>query len=138
MAGVVAGAGAGFHRMSLKTQRRSSGKNKSCEAANDHHLRRAPARLPSVSSLAGRLLLLLAMEFLGVLVLETESLGWQRLGRQRIGESLGAPEIVIYGTGEEVVAGDHGAYPKKFGKWRDSPNRTVAESFGIQAESYSV
>jgi hypothetical protein len=25
MAGVVAGAGAGFHRMSLKTQRRSSG-----------------------------------------------------------------------------------------------------------------
>jgi hypothetical protein len=78
------------------------------------------------------------MEFLGVLVLETENLGWQRLRRQRIGESLGAPEILIYGTGEEVVAGDHGAYPKKFGKWGDSPNRTVAESFGIQAESYSV
>jgi hypothetical protein len=52
-----------------------------CEEANDHHLRRAPARLPSASLLAGRLLLLFAMEFLGVLVLETESLGWQRLGR---------------------------------------------------------
>jgi hypothetical protein len=80
MAGVVAGAGAGFYRMSLKTQRRSSGMKK----ADDHHLRRAPARLPSASSLARRLLLLFAMEFLGVLVLETEVLGWQRLGRQRI------------------------------------------------------
>jgi hypothetical protein len=58
--------------------------SKGCEEANDHHLRRAPARLPSASLLAGRLLLLFAMEFLGVLVLETESLGWQRLGRQRI------------------------------------------------------
>jgi hypothetical protein len=28
--------------------------------------------------------------------------------------------------------------PKKFGKWRDSLDRTVAESFGIHAESYSV
>jgi hypothetical protein len=34
--------------------------------------------------LAGRLLLLFAMEFLGVLLLEAESLGWQKLGRQRI------------------------------------------------------
>jgi hypothetical protein len=46
-----------------------------CEEANDHHLRRAPARLPSASSLAGRLLLLFAMEFLGVLVLERKKLG---------------------------------------------------------------
>jgi hypothetical protein len=88
MAGVVTGAGAGFHRMSLKTQRRSPGMKKDlkkgCEEANGHHLRRAPARLPSSSSLAGRLLLLFAMEFLGVLVLETESLGRQRLGRQKI------------------------------------------------------
>jgi hypothetical protein len=75
MAGVVAGAGAGFHRMSLKTQRRSSGKNKSCEVANDHHLRQAPARLPSASSLVGRLLPLLAMEFLEVLVLKEKELG---------------------------------------------------------------
>jgi hypothetical protein len=34
--------------------------------------------------LAGRLLLLFAMEFLKVLVPETENFGWQRLGRQRI------------------------------------------------------
>jgi hypothetical protein len=51
---------------------------------------------------------------------------------------LGAPVVLIYGTGEEIMAGDRGAYPKKFGKWRDSIDRTVAESFGIHAESYSV
>jgi hypothetical protein len=51
---------------------------------------------------------------------------------------LGAPEVLIYGTREEIVAGDRGAYPKKFGKWRGSLNRTVAGLFGIQAESYSV
>jgi hypothetical protein len=36
------------------------------------------------------------------------------------GERLGAPEVLIYGTDEEIVAGDRGAYPKKFGKWGDS------------------
>jgi hypothetical protein len=36
---------------------------KGCEEADDHHLKRAPAQLPSASSLAGRLLALLAMEF---------------------------------------------------------------------------
>jgi hypothetical protein len=46
-----------------------------CEEAGDHHLRRAPARLPSASSLAGRLLLLFSMEFLGVIVLEKKELG---------------------------------------------------------------
>jgi hypothetical protein len=65
--------------MSLKTQRKSSGMKQdlkeSYEEAADHHLRRAPARLPSASSLAGRLLLLFAMEFLGVLVLERKSFG---------------------------------------------------------------
>jgi hypothetical protein len=65
----------------VRDERRSK---KGCEEANDHHLRRALAWLPSASSLAGRLLPLFAMEFLGTLVLETESLGWQRLGRQRI------------------------------------------------------
>jgi hypothetical protein len=55
-----------------------------------------------------------------------------------LGERLGAPEVLIYGTGKEIVAGDRGAYPKKFGKWRDSLDRTVAGSFGIHAESYSV
>jgi hypothetical protein len=72
--------------MSLKNTRKivRGGKRskRGCEEVNDHHLRRAPARLPSASSLAGRLLLF-AMEFLGVLVLERKSLGWQRLGRQR-------------------------------------------------------
>jgi hypothetical protein len=42
MAGVVVGAGAGFHWMSLKTQRRSSGikedLKEGCEEADDHHL----------------------------------------------------------------------------------------------------
>jgi hypothetical protein len=79
MAGVVAGAGARFHRMRLKTQRKSSGMKQDlkegCEEADDYHLRRAPARLPSASSLAEHLLLMFAMEFLGVLVLERESLG---------------------------------------------------------------
>jgi hypothetical protein len=56
---------------------------KTCKETDDHHLRRAPARLPSASSLARRLLLLLAMELLGVLVLKKESLDWQRLGKQR-------------------------------------------------------
>jgi hypothetical protein len=60
------------------------------------------------------------------------------LGGREFGERLGHPEVLIYGTGEEIVAGDRGAYPKKFGKWRDSLDRTVVESFGIHAESYSV
>jgi hypothetical protein len=59
-------------------------KGSKSEEDDDHHLRRALARLPSASSLAGCLLLLFAMEFLGVLVLEAEGLGWQKLGRQRI------------------------------------------------------
>jgi hypothetical protein len=43
MAGVVSGAGAGFHRMSLKKHekivRGGRRSKKSCEKANDHHLR---------------------------------------------------------------------------------------------------
>jgi hypothetical protein len=54
------------------------------------------------------------------------------------GERLGAPEVLIYGTNKEIMVEDRGAYPKKFGKWRDSFDRMVAGSFGIQAESYSV
>jgi hypothetical protein len=87
-----------------------------CEEANDHHLRRAPARLPSASSLAGRLLLLFAMEFLGVLVLKRKALIGKGLKGRGLGERLGAPEVLIYGTGEEIVARDCGAYPKKFEK----------------------
>jgi hypothetical protein len=36
------------------------------------------------------------------------------------------------------VALDRGAYPEKFGRWRGFLNRIAVESFGIQAESYSV
>jgi hypothetical protein len=45
-----------------------------CEEADDHRLRRAPVRLPSASSLAGRLLPLFAMKLLGVLVLGEKEL----------------------------------------------------------------
>jgi hypothetical protein len=78
------------------------------------------------------------MELFGVLVLERRSLDWQRLESRGLGERLRAPEVHIYGTGKEIVAGDHGAYPKKFGKWRDFLNRTVVGSFWIQSGSYSV
>jgi hypothetical protein len=64
--------------MSLKAQRKLSGMRQDlkegCEEADDHHLRRAPVRLPSASSFAGRLLPLLAMKLLGVLVLREKEL----------------------------------------------------------------
>jgi hypothetical protein len=79
MAGAKAEAGAGFYRMSLKVQRKSSGMKQDlkegCGEADDHHLQRAPVRLPSASSRAGGLLPLLAMEFLRELVLEEKELG---------------------------------------------------------------
>jgi hypothetical protein len=83
-------------------------------------------------------LLLPAIEFLGVLVLEKGSLDWQRLESRRLDERLGAPTVLIYGTGKEIVAEDRGAYPEKFGRWRDFLNRIVVGLFGIQDESYSV
>jgi hypothetical protein len=118
--------------------RNKKNSRKSCEEIDDHHLRRAPARLPSASSLAQRLLLLPTIELFGVLVLEKRSLDWQRLESRGFGERLGEPEVLIYGTGKEIVARDRGAYPEKFGRWRDSLNRIVVESFGIQAGLYSV
>jgi hypothetical protein len=71
------------------------------------------------------------MELFGVLVLERGSLEWQRLESRGLGERLGALDVPIYGTGKEIMAGDRGAYPMTFGKWRDSLNRTVVRSFGI-------
>jgi hypothetical protein len=59
------------------------------------------------------------MEFLGVLVLERKAWVGNGLKGRGLGERLGAPEVLIYGTGEEIVAGDR-------------------ESFGIHAESCSV
>jgi hypothetical protein len=68
MARVVAGAGAGFHWMRLEMRRESSAIEENLGEAvkevDDHRLRRAPARLPSASSLARRLLLLPAIELL--------------------------------------------------------------------------
>jgi hypothetical protein len=64
---------------------------------DDHHLRREPARLPSASSLARRLLPLPAIRFLVVLVLEKESLDWQRLEGKRLGERLKAPTVLFMG-----------------------------------------
>jgi hypothetical protein len=37
------------------------------------------------------------------------------LGGRGFGERLGAPKVLIYGTGEEIVVGDHGTYPKNLG-----------------------
>jgi hypothetical protein len=110
----------------------------SCEKIDNHSLRCAPARLPSSWSAAGRLLLLFAIEFLGVLALETKGLGWQRLEDRGFGERPRPPEFLICSAGKEIVAGDRGAYPKEFGKWRNFLCRTVAKSFGIRLESYSV
>jgi hypothetical protein len=83
-------------------------------------------------------LLLPAIELFGGLVLEKGSLDWQRLEGRRLGERLGALAILIYRAGKEIVARDRGAYPEKFGRWRDVLNRLVVGSFGIQTESYSV
>jgi hypothetical protein len=79
MARVVAGAGAGFHWMSLETRKRSSeaegNLEKGCGEIDDYRLQRTPVRLPSALSLARRLLLLPAIELLGVLVLRERKFG---------------------------------------------------------------
>jgi hypothetical protein len=49
------------------------------------------------------------MELFGVLVLGKRSLDWQRLESRRLGERLGAPEVLIYGTSKEIVNRDRGA-----------------------------
>jgi hypothetical protein len=36
-------------------------------------------------------------------VLEKRSLDWQRLESRELGERLGAPEVLIYGTSKEIV-----------------------------------
>jgi hypothetical protein len=83
-------------------------------------------------------LLLPAIDFFGVLVLEKGRLDWQKLEGRRLIERLGAPAVLIYGSGKEIVARDRGAYPEKFGKWKGFLNRIVVGLFGIQADSYSV
>jgi hypothetical protein len=57
----MVGAGDGFHWMSLKKRRSSEieeNLGRIMREGDDHCLRRAPARLPSASSAARRLLLL--------------------------------------------------------------------------------
>jgi hypothetical protein len=77
----MAGAGAGFHWMSLK-QRRSSETEENLgrimREVDDHYLRRAPARLPSASSVARRLLLLPAIGSWSCAGGEKAGLDWQR------------------------------------------------------------
>jgi hypothetical protein len=108
--------------MSLEQKRivRSGKKNLEgiVKGVDDHHLRREPARLPSASSLARRLLPLPAIRFLGVLVVEKEGLDWRRLEGKRLGERLGGTYGFIYRGGKEIVALNRGAYPEKFGRWR--------------------
>jgi hypothetical protein len=87
--------------MSLKRQRGSSETERNLERivkeVDDHRLQRAPARLPSASSLARRLLLLPAIRFFGVPVLEKDSLDWQRLEGKRLGEGWGQPWFYLWG-----------------------------------------
>jgi hypothetical protein len=67
--------------MSLKLRRSSETEanlRQIMKKVGDHCLRRAPARLPSASSAARRLLLLPAMVLGAALVIGKESLSWQR------------------------------------------------------------
>jgi hypothetical protein len=47
-------------------------------------------------------LLLAAITFLGVLVLEKESLDWRRLEGKRLGERLGAPTVLFMGMAKRL------------------------------------
>jgi hypothetical protein len=42
-------------------------------------------------------------EAFGSTILEKKSLDWQRLESRGLGEMLGAPEVLIYGAGKEIV-----------------------------------
>jgi hypothetical protein len=55
-------------------------------------------------------------------VLKRGSLAWQRLEGRRLGERLGAPAVLIYGTGKVIVAGDCGAYPEKVSSYTSFSN----------------
>jgi hypothetical protein len=66
-------------------------------------------------------------------VLEKGSLDWQRREGRRLGERLGAP-TVLFKAGKEIVAADRGAYPEKFGRWRDFLNRIVVGSVELRSD----
>jgi hypothetical protein len=52
----------------------------------------------------------LPWSFLGVLVLKGKTWIGKGLESRRLGARLGAPEVLIYGTSKEIVAGDRSAY----------------------------
>jgi hypothetical protein len=76
MAGVVAGAGAGFHWMSLKTQRGLSGMKRDLKE---------PRRNTTLSGLVGgpTPVAVVFHGALGSTSTEGKGLDWQRLGKQR-------------------------------------------------------
>jgi hypothetical protein len=47
------------------------------------------------------------------------------------GERLGPPEVLIYGTGEKIVAGDRGAYPKNLGSGETLSNEPSPSRLGF-------
>jgi hypothetical protein len=55
------------------------------------------------------------MELLGVLVLKGKAWIGKGLESRGLGERLGAPEVFIYGTGKEIVAGDVAHIPRNLG-----------------------
>jgi hypothetical protein len=65
-------------------------------------------------------------------VLEKRSLDWKRLESRRLGERLGAPEVLIYGTGKEVLAGDCGAYLEKLGGGEISLTESLSGRLGFK------
>jgi hypothetical protein len=115
--------------------KRKSGKIE--KGVDDHHLRQEPARLPSASSLARRLLPLPAIGFWRCAGGKGK-LRLVKVWRQKAWWKIGGTYGFIYRDGKEIVALDRGAYPEKVRKWRGFLNRIAVGSFGNQAESYSV
>jgi hypothetical protein len=71
-------------------------------------------------------------EAFGSTILEKKSLDWQRLESRGLGEMLGAPEVLIYGAGKEIVARDRGAYPKNLGSGETSSTEPSSGRLGFK------
>jgi hypothetical protein len=96
----MVGAGARFQWMSLKRRRLSETEENLEEIIrkdDDHCIQRAPARLPSASSAAQRLLLLPAIGSWSRAGDGKSNLSWQRFEGWRLGERLGAPTVLFIG-----------------------------------------
>jgi len=96
----------------VKKEKRNLEKNGEKQAAK--HLRRAPARLPSASSAAGRLLLLSAIGSSSELLWMGKRMTWagKNLEDEELGENCGLPGCLFIEPAEEIVVGDRGAHPK--------------------------